>query len=246
MFDWLSPNGKILFLTRSIRAFSLGFLSIALSIYLHEIGVNSFFIGIILSASILGAALFTLLTGHFAPVFGIKKMFLASLCISLFGVAIFLFTNNSMFLILASLLAFISPSGREIGPLLSLEQAYVPTTVDYKNITKAFSYLNIVDDLSGSIGNLFVAIPFFLQTSFHFEKIISYRALFLFYIILNIIILFFYTKLSEVHIKRPRIQLSEETKKRVTKLAFLFSIDSFGGGLVLDSIISLWFHRKHQ
>lgn len=244
MFGWLSTDGKIIFINRALRSFAFGFISIVIGIYLKEIGVNSLLIGLLLSASLFGGAIFTLLIGHFAPIHGIKKMFLISLLVSLIGISIFIFTQNYVFLIIASLIAFMSPSGRELGPFLSLEQAYLPSAVSSGNRTKAFSYFNIVGDLSGSFGTLLGALPLFLQRNLAFGTIMSYKTLFIIYLLLNLAALFLYMRLSEVKFEQKRIKMSDESKKKVTKLSLLFGIDSFAGGMILDSIIALWFHTK--
>lgn len=244
MFTWLSTDGKIIFINRALRSFAFGFISIVIGIYLKEIGINSLLIGLFLSASILGGAIFTLLVGHFAPTQGIKKMFLVSLFISLLGISIFILTQNYIFLIIASLIAFMSPSGRELGPFLSLEQAYLPSAVSGRNRAKAFSYFNIVGDLSGSFGTLLGALPLFLQRNLAFGTITSYKALFILYLILNLIAFFLYMRLSEVKFEQTRVKMSDESRKKVTKLSLLFGIDSFAGGMILDSIIALWFHTK--
>lgn len=244
MFSWLSRDGKIIFINRALRSFAFGFISIVIGIYLKEIGVNSLLIGLFLSASLLGGAIFTLLVGHFAPIHGIRKMFLVSLFISLVGISVFILTQNYVFLIIASLIAFMSPSGRELGPFLSLEQAYLPSAVSNKNRTKAFSYFNIVGDLSGSFGTLLGALPLFLQRNLSLGTIASYKTLFILYFLINLVVFFLYLRLSEVKFEQTRIRMLDESKKKVTKLSLLFGIDSFAGGMILDSIIALWFHTK--
>lgn len=244
MFIWLSRNGKIIFINRALRSFAFGFISIVIGIYLKEIGVNSLLIGLLLSTSILGGAVFTLLVGQFAPTHGIKKMFLVSLVISLIGISFFILTQNYVFLILASLIAFMSPSGRELGPFLSLEQAYLPSAVSSNNRTKAFSYFNILGDLSGSFGTLLGALPLFLQRNLALGTIMSYKALFIIYLLINLVAFFLYMRLSEIKFEQTRVTMSDESKKKVTKLSLLFGIDSFAGGMILDSIIALWFHTK--
>lgn len=244
MFTWLSTDGKIIFINRALRSFAFGFISIVIGIYLKEIGINSLLIGLFLSASLLGGAVFTLVVGHFAPAYGIKKMFLVSLLVSLIGISVFILTQNYIFLIIASLIAFMSPSGRELGPFLSLEQAYLPSAVSSGNRTKAFSYFNIVGDLSGSFGTLLGALPIFLQRNLAFGTITSYKALFIVYLLVNLVVLFLYMRLSEVKFEQTRVKMSDESRKKVTKLSLLFGIDSFAGGMILDSIIALWFHTK--
>lgn len=241
--NWFSKNGKIILLNRGIRSFGFGFLSILLGIYLNELGFQPLLIGLLLSAAMIGGAIFTLIIGRYAVKYGIKKMLIFSLFLSLVGISFFLITENFVFLLIALFIGFISPSGRELGPFLSLEQAYIPFTVSNKNRTKAFSYWNIIATLSASFGALLGSLPLFLQ-GFGIETILSFKFMFLLYLILNVIALLLYTKISEVRFAKEKIKLTKKTKRIITKLSFLFGIDSFAGGLIITSIISLWFYTK--
>ncbi len=145
---------------------------------------------------------------------------------------------------LASLIGFLSPSGRELGPFLSLEQAYLPFTVSDFNRTKAFSYWNIIATLAVSVGALLGSLPIFLQGYFGIERIFSFKLMFTFYLVLNIIASFLYASISEVKFTGEKITLTEKTKKIITKLSLLFALDSLGGGFVITSILSLWFYSK--
>ena len=242
--NWVSKDGNIIFLNRGIRSFGYGFLSILLGIYLKELGFQPISIGLLLSAAIIGGAIFTLITGRYAVTFGIKRMLLASILSSLVGVSIFLITENFYFLTFAALIGFISPSGRELGPFLSLEQAYLPFTISDNDRTKAFSVWNIIATLSASVGALLGSMPLFLQEYFSIEKTLSFKSMFLFYLILNVIAFVFYTQISDVAVPPKRIKLTRRSRKIITKLSFLFGIDSFAGGLIITSIVSLWFYSK--
>ncbi|VVB92560.1 Major Facilitator Superfamily protein [uncultured archaeon] len=241
---WISKDGKLILITRGIRSFGYGFISVLLGIYLTELGFKPFLVGILLSAAIAGGALFTIITGRYAVIYGLKKMLLSSIILSLLGIAIFLITENFIFLILGAMISFLSPSGRELGPFLSLEQAYLPFTVSDDNRTKAFSFWNIIATFSASVGTLLGSLPLFLQGYFGIEKILSFKLMFAFYLILNMIALLLYASISEVKFTREKIKLTEKSKKIITKLSFLFAIDSLGGGFVITSILSLWFYSK--
>lgn len=114
MLNLLSKDAKIVFLNRAIRSFAFGFISIIIGIYLKEIGIKSSHVGILLSISIFGGALFSIFVGRYAVKYGLRTMFLVSSVVSLVGIGIYLLTNNYPFLVIASLVAFMSPSGREI------------------------------------------------------------------------------------------------------------------------------------
>ncbi|MFZ3170265.1 MAG: MFS transporter [Candidatus Methanoperedens sp.] len=242
--NWISKDGKIILLNRGIRSFGYGFISILLGIYFKELGFEPFLIGLLLSTAIIGGAIFTIVTGRYAVIYGLKKMLLFSIILSLIGVAIFLVTENFVFLMIAALIGFLSPSGRELGPFLSLEQAYLPFTVSDYDRTRAFSFWNIIATFAVSMGALLGSLPTFLQGYFGIEKILSFKFMFVFYLTLNITALFLYTSISEVKFTREKITLTGKSKKIITKLSLLFAIDSLGGGFVITSILSLWFYSK--
>lgn len=229
--SWISKDGRIILINRGIRSFGYGFISILLGIYLKELGFQPLAIGLLLSAAIIGGALFTLLTGRYAARHGIRRMLLFSILLSLSGIGIFLTTSNFLFLLFASLIGFISPSGRELGPFLSLEQAYLPFTVSDTDRTKAFAIWNIIASLSVSLGALTGAFPLLLQSYFGMEKLLSFKVMFLFYFILNGAALLLYLKLSEVKFGKEKVELSNQSRRIITKLAFLFGLDSFAGAL---------------
>lgn len=239
----LSSDGKIIFLNRGIRSFGYGFISVILGIYLKELGLDLTTIGLLLGTTIIGGAVFTLVAGKYAPKYGIKKMLLLSMLLSLAGISIFIITDNPVFLFFASFIGFLSPSGRELGPFLSLEQAYLPFTVPSNERTKAFSNWNIIAVLSSSLGGLFASLPIILQ-GFGIEKLFSFRLIFLAYFALNVIALLLYTRIREVEFRKKEVVLSEKSRKAVTGLSLLFAIDSLGGGLVIKSTVALWFYSR--
>ena len=242
--SWISKDGKIILINRGIRSFGYGFISVLLGIYLNELGFQPVMIGLLLSAAILGGALFTIITGRYAVIYGLKKMLLFSITLSLLGIAIFLITENFILLILAALIGFLSPSGRELGPFLSLEQAYLPFTVDDTNRTKVFTFWNMIATFAVSVGSLFAAMPNLFQEYFGFEKMLSFKFVFVFYLFLNITALFLYARIAEVKFTGEKIKLTEKSRKIITKLSLLFAVDSLGGGFVITSILSLWFYSK--
>lgn len=241
---WLSRDGKIIFLARGIRSLSFGFFGVLLGIYLKELGFQPLSIGLLLSAALVGGATFTLITGHYAVKHGIRKMLLLSLALSLVGISLFIFTENFAWLLLASLIGFISPSGQDVGPTLSLEHTYIPFTVSNAKRTTAFTYWNIIAAVSASIGALLASMPLLLQGTLGLGKISSFKVMFVLSFFLNLVALLLYTRLSEVKFSQESHTLSKKTKKIVTKLSLLFGLDSFAGGFIIASIISLWFYTK--
>jgi len=90
-----------------------------------------------------------------------------------------------------------------------------------------------------------------LQQQYEISQVDSIKPLFLLYSIFGIALIgiyFFLSKkieLSSVDLAKPLSQtLSPKSKTIVAKLSVLFAVDSFAGGFVIQSIVSLWFFSK--
>lgn len=254
-FNWLSRDGKLLLSARIVRTFAYGFLSIVLAIYLSLIGFNEILIGLILSATLVNSVIFNLIAGFYADKIGRRNfLIIYALLMSISG-AIFLGTENYIALIVAAFIGTVNVTGSDTGAFLSIEQAALPQTVnDTKKRNTVFALYNMVGTFAMSAGILLAGLPQLFQQQFGLDQIESIKPLFLLYIIAGLIvtvIYFFLTKNIELQIQnkkkaRPSIKqtLSPQSKRIVGKLSGLFSIDSFGGGFVIQSIVSFWFFTK--
>ena len=76
-----------------------------------------------------------------------------------------------MWLAIAAIFGSISPSGKEVGPFLAIEQSILPETISAEQRTTIFSIYNLVGSLAGALGALAVAVPSLLTLS----EIAGYR-----------------------------------------------------------------------
>ena len=250
--NWLTNDGKLLLTARMVRAFSYGFLSIILAIYLKQIGFADILIGAILSITLLNSVFFTLFASFYADRFGRKKILVSYAVLMAVAGIIFLLTDNYVALIIAALIGTINVTGSETGAFLSLEQAILPQTV--KKIQKRntlFAFYNMGGTFTMSTGILLSGVPQLLQES-GWSQIESFKPLFAAYVIAGLIVAFLYIFLSkDIEVKNKNNsrmssikQLSPESRSIVAKLSALFSLDSFAGGFVIQSIISFWFFTR--
>lgn len=244
MLRWINNSAKILLFTRILRMFGNGFIGVILGLYFVLIGLNFNEIGIMLFLILLGASFFTLLAGFYSSTFGLKRFLLFSTTLSIFGITLFLLTTNIIFLALAAFLGFISPSGREIGPQLSLEHVLLSNNVDNVHRTRLFSYWNIEASFSSALGALCSAVPIILQNTAHFNELTAFKAMFLIFLIIQLIILFLYSQLPHYQPPAQKTIIRKETKKITAKLSLLFGLDAMGGGFILTSLVALWFSIK--
>jgi MFS family permease len=260
--NWLSTDDKLILLARTIRTFAYGFLSIILAIYLKLSGFNDLLIGIILSSTLINSIIFTLIVTLYADRIGRRKILIIYASLMSISGIIFFVSNNYILLIVSALIGTINVTGSETGSFLSLEQAILPQTLkEQKKRNTLFAIYNMVGTFAMSAGVLLSGLPNIIEQYYQLNEIQSIKPLFLLYAILGLIVLLIYLKLSHKieitkldtyndknqktnPLRQSSKTLSPKSKEIITKLSSLFAIDSFAGGFVIQSIVSLWFFTK--
>jgi MFS family permease len=256
-FGWLSKDGKLLLAAKAIRTFAYGFLSVILAIYLKLIGFDDLYIGLILTATLVNSVIFTLIASFYADRIGRRKILIVYAALMSLSGVIFFVTTNYIALIVSALIGTINVTGTETGAFLSIEQAALPQTInDIKKRNTVYALYNMVGTFAMSAGVLLSGLPQIFVQQYGFNQIESIKPLFLLYSIIGLVVLGIYYLISnkvEVTVNnndnnklsKPLKQtLSPKSKQIVGKLSCLFAVDSFAGGFVIQSIVSLWFFTK--
>src|ERR1700674_1254155 len=119
----LTRDGALLFLTRFTRLFSYGALSVVLVFYLTGLGFSESQTGMLLTLTLLGDTVVSLFLTTQADRIGRRLMLITGAILITSAGVIFASTHNLLFLAVAGTIGVISPSGNEVGPFLSIEQA---------------------------------------------------------------------------------------------------------------------------
>jgi MFS family permease len=119
----LTRDGRLLFLTRFLRLFSYGMLAVVLVFYLTGLGLSESQTGLLLTLTLLGDTAVSLILTTQADRIGRRKMLIAGAILMAAAGLAFACTKNFLLLIVAGTIGVISPSGNEVGPFLSIEQA---------------------------------------------------------------------------------------------------------------------------
>ena len=135
----LTPDGRLLFGTRILRLFAYGFLSVVLALYLTRLGLSEFQIGMLLTLTLVGDTAISLWITTRADRSGRRVMLIAGAGLMVLAAALFAATHNFALLLLAATVGVISPSGYEVGPFLSIEQAALAQLVSSRQRTAATS-----------------------------------------------------------------------------------------------------------
>jgi MFS-type transporter involved in bile tolerance (Atg22 family) len=228
----MKAQGILISSSRTLRSSVFTLLSISAPFYLDSLRLNYIEIGLILLLSAVTSTVFIYLIPRLKMT-AISKIFLTwgLLSISL----IILVVNDGLpEFILALLIGGLSLTGKDMSPNASIEQytigSYYP---DQREKNNQFSYYNFLS----YGGNMAASLAIFIFTGLTFSSI------FMVGLILTLAEAVPYMLVRFPNPKpRPKGQPPNETERKiVSRLTVLFGADSFGGGFVNTSMLSLWF-----
>ena len=246
----MSRDISLLFSTRIIRLFCYGFLSVILALYLSETGLSEGQIGLLFTFTLLGDAAISLWLTTSADRFGRKRTLLLGAVLMLGAGLVFILTRNILILVVAAVIGVISPSGNEIGPFLSVEQASLTQLVPDRERTRFFAWYNLAGSFATATGALIGGwLAQILQDS-GWSSLEAYRAVLMGYALGGLLLLLLFLNLTG----SIEVEASQDSAKRVLglhrsqavvfKLSSLFALDAFAGGLLVQSLIAFWFHVR--
>ncbi len=241
-----------LFSTRIIRLFCYGFLSVILALYLIQVGLNEKQIGLLLSLTLAGDAGVSLWLTTSADRFGRKRTLITGALLMLGAGVVFIISHNIVVLMAAAIIGVISPSGNEIGPFLSVEQAALTQLLPNEKRTQTFAWYNLVGSFATATGAL---LGGWLAQSLQaggYSALDAYRAVLVGYALGGFIIGVLFLSLSQA-VEVDAAYQAEPTRRVlglhrsrdvVIRLSALFSMDAFAGGLIVQSMLAYWFFIK--
>ncbi len=251
VLSWMNRDGWLILVSRGVRSFGYGLLSAAMFIYLGKVvGFSDLMVTVILSATLLGSAGFTVFVSYYADRLGRKRLLIVlSVLMAVSGLT-FALTTNFYILFAAAIVGTLSPTGAEIGSFLPMEQAILPQTVAENRRTSAFAAYNIVGYLAAAFGGLAYGIVDVLESA-NYTSMEAHRVVFVLYAIFAGTVVMLYLSLSakaemaSVRGASSRHKMSRPTRKVVARLSGLFAIDAFAGGFVLQTYILFWFSKTY-
>jgi MFS family permease len=237
-------DAGLLLSSRSLRAFGDGIVSIVLPAYLLALGCDAAQVGLLITATLLGSSASTLLIGLLASRFARKRLLIAlSLLMVATGIA-FASVGDFWPLLVVAFLGTVNPSTGDVSPILPLEHAALTETVADKDRTALFARYSLVGTLAGTVGVLSAGIVDVLD-----DRVAALRAMqfvFLGYAAIGVAALLIYRGLSAGldHADARKTAPLGESRGIVMRLAVLFSLDSFGSGFFVQSLLAVWLFER--
>ncbi len=249
----LTADGRVLFATRIARMFAYGFLAVVLALYLAALGFDGVHIGLLLTLTLVGDTVISLWLTTNADRLGRRRVLIAGAALMFLAGILFAVTGDFLVLVLAATIGVISPSGNEVGPFLAVEQASLSHTLPDARRTQVFAWYNLVGMIATACGSLGAGLVSGLLQAGGTPAADSYRVIVVAYAAVGLGLAAGFTRLSpNVEVApsgagddgiRRRLGLGR-SRSIVLRLAALFSIDAFGGGLVPQSLMAYWFNVR--
>ena len=248
---WLVPDGVDtsawrLLAARAMRAFADGYMALLLPAYLLALGLGTLEVGIVSTATMLGSALATLAVGAWGHrVAGRTLLRGAALLMVATGVA---FAGVASFwpLLVVAFVGTLNPSSGDVSVFLPLEHARLAHAAAGRARIALFARYSVLGALFASLGALAAAAPDALGR-IGIAPLDALRAMFLGYGAIGLAVWLLYRRLpadrDNAGSVAPAAPLGP-SRAIVVRLAALFSVDAFAGGLVVNSLLALWLFER--
>jgi MFS family permease len=248
-------DAQLILMMRGLRSLAYGLLAVILGVVLAGEGFSPAAIGVLITVSLVGDMVGTYVIGLFADTWGRRRtLALLSLLMAATGVVFGLVTSYPVLLV-AAFFGTLGTSASETAPFLPIDQAMIAQITPPRRRTALFARYNLVASLSAAVGALAAGLPALLM-GIGLPLASGIRLLFGAYAVLGLVVAGLSLRLaSPVEAPgRPPIQ-GQSLRWRlapplhrshgiVWRLTALFSVDALAGGLVVQSLMALFFHLR--
>jgi len=228
---------------RALRSFADGFIAVVLPAYLLALGHGELEVGIIGTATLAGSALMTLSIGRWGHRFSIRRLLLAASLLMCASGAAFASLESLWPLLLVAFASTLNPSSGDASVFMPLEHTMLATAPATER-TRLFARYSFIGSIFGAVGALVAAAPEWLAAG-GWTMLGALRAMFLLYAAIGVAVWLLYLGLPDPRpAGQPPVAALGPSRGIVWRLAALFSVDSFAGGLTLNSLLALWLFER--
>ena len=223
-------------------------MAVLLPAYLLALGHSEFDVGVLSSVTLAGSALATLAVGTWGHRAHSRTLLLgAALLMAATGVG---FAGSSAFwpLLVVAFVGTLNPGAGDVSVFLPLEHARLAAVGATSNErTTVFARYSLAGALAAAFGALAAGLPDWIATRTGLARVDALRGMFILYAAIGLALWLMYRRLpvpQQSDRASPRPVPLGPSRGIVVKLAALFSVDAFAGGLVLNSLVSLWLMQR--
>lgn len=231
---------------RGLRALADGTMAVLLPAYLLTLGLGVFEVGIVATTTLLGSALATLAVGTWghrvapARLLSIAAWVMAGTGIGFAGITSF------WPLLVVAFVGTLNPSSGDVSVFLPLEHTRLAASANGPARTSLFARYSVIGALCAALGALASGAPDLLQRGLSLPRLDAMRVMFLIYAAIGVLVWLLYRQPPAAPVPTPAVRAASlgPSRRIVVRLAVLFSVDAFAGGLVVNSLLALWLLQR--
>ena len=241
----VAPGALILLVARGLRGMCDGFIAVLLPGYLLALGFGQLAVGLISTTTLFGSALATILVGLIGNRFAPRSLLLfAAALMTATGLA-FAGLSSLWPLLVVAFIGTLNPSSGDVSLFLPLEHARLAESATGDARTALFARYSLVGGLSAAVGALAAGLPDLISAHAVASPLMAIRVMFIIYAAAGSVNWLIYRRLPARRSSKdtPHIPLGP-SRGIVMRLALLFSVDAFAGGLLVNSLLTLWLIQR--
>jgi MFS family permease len=248
---WLLPAGADctalpLLVARSLRAFTDGFVAVLLPAYLLALGLGTLEVGVLSTATLLGSAFATLAVGAWGHRFASARLLRAAALLMVATGAGFAGLSSFWPLLVVAFVGTLNPSSGDVSVFLPLEHSRLAAAAQGEARTALFARYSVLGALCASLGALATGLPDTLAQHTAVSQLTALRAMFVLYALTGLAVWWLYRGRGAGASAAPSAAAAPlgPSRRVVVRLAALFCVDAFAGGLVVNALFSLWLFER--
>ena len=236
---------KLLLTARALRAFADGFVAVLLPAYLLALGHGELQVGLLSTVALFGSAFATLAVGRWGYRYSVRRLMMAAAVVMAATGLGFATLTELWPLLVVAFLGPLNPSGGDVSVFLPLEHTALAAAVPGATRTTVFARYSFVGSIFGAIGALAAAVPEWLAANTGLSMAEALRVMFLVYAVIGAAVWVLYLRLPVVRSEdAPPPAPLGPSRDIVVRLAALFCVDSFAGGLLINALLALWLFER--
>ncbi|MGT2471567.1 MFS transporter [Paraburkholderia terrae] len=234
-----------LLIARGLRGICDGFIAVLLPGYLLALGLGQLAVGFISTTALFGSAIATVMVGLVGNRFAQRGLLLFA-AVLMMGTGVAFAGLSSLWpLLVVAFIGTLNPSSGDVSLFLPLEHARLAESATGDARTALFARYSLVGALSAAVGALAAALPDWIAAHSAAAPLTAIRVMFVVYATAGSVIWLLYRRLPArlSTTDTPRVPLGP-SRGIVMRLALLFSVDAFAGGLLVNSLLTLWLIQR--
>ncbi|MBY0278886.1 MFS transporter [Candidatus Binatia bacterium] len=237
---------------RALRGFADGLVSVLLAGYLLRLGFSTVQVGVLVAGTLLGSAALTIAVGVTAHRFDRRRLLLLACVLMLCTGLGFVLATSFWPLLVIAVVGTLNPSSGDVSVFLPTEQAALADATALAQRTQLFARYNVAGNVAAALGALASALPALVAGGLGLPLVDAERAGFAVYAAVAVVSALVYRGLASTseaasahgEVAPSRARPLRHSRANVLRLAALFSLDSFGGGFVVQAMLVLWLHQR--